>query len=679
MSNDDTSRTGITIDRIAADYAKPGEKIVVPTNALEQGTPTIIVDEPVVDSYYGDQPPEEISYEATRAPDIAVVDDEIIEVPEAIDKLSGKDLRDYVDTRVAAANAILEQIEETTTEPTVEDVVSIPVVEELEIIKETSNGVTMDLEPEAIPEIPLDRFQDLDVVVEQAKETVLSSTDLIEETPILATPEDKPIPTEEVLEKPEIPNHNFNMKWNPKFKAKDLPADRNLFNELPVMPGNFDEFNYHAQQADDKVEYKSEQERLWLAYVKEGSSLFHEYRNFDKTLTREGSAWEQAIESEVGPLGLSRPNFGKNNNNVLTGEKAILKMSSIMNLGQLLSVPLWHSGIWIKLKAPSDAALLALENRIAEEMTLLGRQTTGFIFSNSSSYIYDYLVNLILSCVYDTSYSKPSPEELRKIIKINDIPTLVWGFLCTIYPNGYPLAQPCINNIGSCVNIEHEMISISKLMWVDKSTLSPGQIKHMTKRDKVMTDEEIAKYQEELNVGGDKLIHIKDNLSILLSVPTIQEYIDSGYKWVEGIERMVAQSFAAAKQGEDRNQYILTMSKTMSLRQYTHFIKEVQFTDDPTDPDSTNYLRDKDTIEDAMDTLSKDLEIADMIVEKVSNYIDSTTMAVVGIPKYSCPVCGTDQGKFLPEDKYIIPLDVVRIFFTLQNQRLLKVTLSMSE
>ena len=38
-----------------------------------------------------------------------------------------------------------------------------------------------------------------------------------------------------------------------------------------------------------------------------------------------------------------------------------------MNLGQLMSVPLWHSGLWIKLKAPSDAALLALETELLKK------------------------------------------------------------------------------------------------------------------------------------------------------------------------------------------------------------------------------------------------------------------------------------------------------------------------
>lgn len=474
------------------------------------------------------------------------------------------------------------------------------------------------------------------------------------------------------------PKHNFNVTWEPKFKDKKTDRERNPITELSMLSTNYDEFNVSAEKSSDDTKYTTEEDKLWLMYLQDASKLFHEYRTFDKTLSREGSSWEQLIKSEAGPLTLSRPNFKKNNEQELVGEKAILKMSSAMNLGQMLSVPFWHSGIWLKLKAPADAILLNLENRIAEEKAMLGRQSNGFVFSNASAYIYDYLTTAILSEVYGGSTDKRDIVELRKILKVTDIPTLVWGFLSTIYPNGYPLAQPCVNHIGNCNHVEHEMIMISKLMWVDKSALTDGQIKHMTKRDKIMSEDEIAKYQQELAIGGDKLVIINEKLSVVLAVPSIQDYIDAGYKWVEGIERMVTNSFAASKTGEERNEYIMKMSATMSLRQYSHWIKEIQFYDDPSDPDTINYIKDKDTLEEAMDNLSKDVEVTNEIIKKVAEYIDSATMAVVGVPRYQCPVCNEDQGKSLPEDRYIIPLDVVRIFFILQSQRMLKVMYSMN-
>jgi hypothetical protein len=632
----------ITIDRISSDYLHPAEKVkCVPTQEEN------VMDNNEDKSIYG--------VEATRSPDIDVDEYGNIIEKEHISM-------DVVENVIEPIGEVTADVIDMNEDNHNESVIDEP-VQELNEQKETVSDIDYSIEDVVDNISPIEDSNnngDGDL-----------SYDIVNES----------IENKSVSDKVdfEIPKHNFNVKWEPKFAAKDNKEERNLINELSILGGNADEFNFEADKVNDSEKFTTDNERMFLAYLKSAAELYHGMRSFDKTLLRENSQWEQAIMSDIGPLALSKPNFGKSNNKNISGEKAILKMSSIMNLGQLMSVPLWHSGLWIKLKAPSDAALLALENRIAEEKVMLGRQTNGFVFSNSSAYIYDYLINLILSCVYDVSYVKQSVDDLKQIIKITDIPTLVWGFLCTIYPNGYPIAQPCINNIGKCNHIEHEMVSISKLMWLDKSSLTPAQIKHMTKRDVKMTEEEIKKYQDELQVGGDKLVSVNDNLSVKLSVPSIQDYISSGYNWVEGIERMVTQSFAVTKQGDERNEYIVAMSKTMALRQYAHWIKEINIYDDPSDPESVMYITDRDTLEESMDTLSKDIELGEVVMKKITEYIDGATMAVVGIPRYLCPVCNEDQGKFLPENRYIIPLDVVKVFFTLQNQRLLKVSLAMSE
>lgn len=643
-----TEEKSITIDKIAADYLLPGEKIKVPQHVVDD----LVDKETLLNDFNDGSVPKDDLVEATRAPDI--VEDE-----------DGNIIEAFIERDI--------EIEPTTMK-----------IEEHVVVEETPLETALSVEP------PADIEEEISTWMESLPtqpESVEEPAPVAEQTADIAyendVPEDITLPPEEEEEPAPVPpfeppKHNFDLKWEPKFAAKDKKEERNIFTELSILSGNYNEFNHEAAKLNDKEKYDTEEKMLYLAYLEKAAELFHQYRTFDKSLEREGSSWQQAIQSDIGPLALSKPNFGKLTNNSLSGEKAILKMNSIMNLGQLMSVPLWHTGIWIKLKAPSDAALLALENRISEEKTMLGRQTNGFVFANASAYMYDYLINLILSCVYDVTYIKSSPEDLRKIIKVRDIPTLVWGFLCTIYPNGYPIAQPCINNIEKCKHIEHEMVSISKLMWTDKSSLTPSQIKHMTKRDAKMTDDDIAKYQDELQIGGDKLVKINEKLSVMLTTPSIQDYIDSGYTWIESIEAMINKSFAVAKQGDERNEYILAISQTMAIRQYSHWIKEIQLTENDTDIDDVLYIKDRETIDDAIDNLSKDSDLAGEIILKIMEYIDAGTMSVVGIPRYLCPICQTDQGKHLAEGRYIIPLDVVRIFFTLQSQRLLKVTLSMS-
>lgn len=383
-------------------------------------------------------------------------------------------------------------------------------------------------------------------------------------------------------------------------------------------------------------------------------------------LHRENSYWKQQVETEAGALAAGRPRFSTNSGGAaLSGERAIMKASAVLGLGAIVQIPLWHSGIWISIKAPQDIRLYELHQRIANEKIALGRLSNGMIFSNSSIYNISYMVNFVLEHVYDATVKDISMDNLKSIIKVTDIPTLLWGMACAIYPNGYPYQRSCINPSGECQEVVRETLALSKLSWTDNRSLTDWQRKFMAKRNVKADDASLKRYQEEhINIGS-RSIELNENLKMILDVPTIQQYEDSGFAWIDGIVRMMEDSFAVSLQGNQRNSYITSQGKLTSMRQYGHWVSKIIIGDEETDDD-------RETIEELVGLFSSDQDIADSFIVEVGRYIDDSTISLIAIPSYECPSCGYNQSED-SKHPYLITLDVAQIFFTLLDQRMEKV------
>ena len=390
---------------------------------------------------------------------------------------------------------------------------------------------------------------------------------------------------------------------------------------------------------------------------------------FRRSLERKESDWAQVVEHEGERLTAGKPQFGDSDTGPLTGERAIIKASAVMGLGSLVQIPLWHTGAWISFKAPSDASLLELERRLAEEKVDLGRRTNGLVFSNTSVYLTSYIVNFALRHVYDSSIQDLRAENLKSIIKVTDIPSLLWGLACTIYPNGYPYAQPCTDDPEKCQHVSHELLKLNKLLFVDTASLSAYQRKLMTRRRSRFSAEELNRYQEEHIHGNPRVIQVQEGSSIRLKVPTIAQYEESGFAWVDGIERMLTEAFGQSLRGEERNQYMIDQGNVTRLRQYSHWVDAFLLEGDKGKVDEIN---DRETLEELMSRLSTNKDLCDHVLDEIAKYIDDSTIAMIAIPMYACPACGASQVPKDSPNKNLIPLNMAQVFFTLLRQRLSK-------
>lgn len=309
--------------------------------------------------------------------------------------------------------------------------------------------------------------------------------------------------------------------------------------------------------------------------------------------------------------------------------------------------------------------MLELDRALTNDKITLGRLTNGLIYSNSSVYFISRLVNFALAHVFDATYKYNRPEDLKEIIRANDIPTLLWGLLCSIYPSGYPYEQPCLTDPSKCMHIVRETLNITKLSWTDNNALTEWQRRLMTRKNQKSTSEEIKRYAEEHSFSKDSIVDLNADIKVELKVPTIAEYERSGFAWVDSIVAQVDQAFGSTLKGDQRNEYIMERGRLTALRQYSHWISRIVI-------QGKDIIDDPTTIEDVINPLTGDQDLYTNFFNGVGKYIDSTTISMIALPRFDCPACGAPMSEEQKRHPHLVPLDIAQIFFTLLDQRVFR-------
>lgn len=383
-------------------------------------------------------------------------------------------------------------------------------------------------------------------------------------------------------------------------------------------------------------------------------------RRLESSTRREGAKYMQYLETEARKLGFSAPPIAEAGGSTYTGEKAMQRVRSIMGLGGIVSVPLWHSGFWITLTAPSESSLIELHRRLQEEKIELGRETFGLVFSNEESYINGWLLDFCMEHIYEHSVKVDSNQDLRPLIKIQDLNILFWGMACLIWPRGFDYVRSLMTQEGiENTQVISAKINLGKLMWVDNASFDDKHRAHMTQRKRNHTP--VASIQEYQNtfvptLAGGRRVEIRPGLEALIASTDVDNYIADGENWIAGIVQTVDSTFTqSAPNQQERNRMISTHARASRLRNYGAWVKA--FIIDGYE--NTNRA----DITEMLNVLSVDEEASVLLTTEITKFIDDSTRALVAIPETS----GKEMG--LPRFPHLIPLDVVNTFFTLLAQR----------
>ena len=446
--------------------------------------------------------------------------------------------------------------------------------------------------------------------------------------------------------------------------ARPLEGQVDQTKENLIMPSDQNDL---VRERVLKVSTKSKDfNAQWLSTL-QGSMESVAYGNaFVATANRKDAQFSQKVDSSVGPLFLGLAKAKVNPNQKLSGENLRLMIRQSLDLGGTYNVPLWHSGFWVRFKAPGEAAILELYRALTEEKVSLGRSTYGLIFSNNTSFSSAAMLNFCEEHILSTSLSLPEGESIRKYLSVLDLPTLFWGMACAIWPTGVQYQRACTHDPEKCDHVVHELLDPSKLLFVDKTRLTARQIAHMTKRDKgSVTVESLAIYKDEFLNGQPKAIKFNDDLSLVIAIDSAQEHIDSGYRWVSELEETYPK--VLIQDEKERDEYLIKQAKATVMRQYAHFVKSLTYMD-------VEYT-DKKDIEDVVGDLSADDDLRQIFQDQIKNFIDDSTVSIIAIPTYKCPSCGKEQREAKEGESLqgLIPIEVMSNFFTLAVQKIRRI------
>ena len=399
----------------------------------------------------------------------------------------------------------------------------------------------------------------------------------------------------------------------------------------------------------------------WINRI-EAASYSVPYKNWmERTVERPDSAFRQYVTSEKGKLAAGGLKFNDAINGKLSGERAVLRVRALTGLGSVVMIPLWHSGFWITLKAPTESAMLELNRRLAEEKIQLGRMTYGLAFANSSVFFAGWLMDFALSHVYDTSLKPEVADDIRSHISQLDIPLIIWGLACAIWPSGFPYARSVLDQATEQNKIIKEKVNVSKLLWPDTAAFTPWQISHMAQRHgNSMTLDQLTRYKNEFVQGKGRVVQLTPDMAVTLRVPNVDQYLVSGQKWINNIVAMVDKSFGMQSNESSRDSYIMDQGRATNMRQYAHFVESLEICGDVID--------DVDTLDQSFDALSSNDGIREVFFKGIKEFIEDATIAVIAIP-----VTENEEKSELPRFPHLLVIDVLNVFFILLVQKVTQI------
>lgn len=341
----------------------------------------------------------------------------------------------------------------------------------------------------------------------------------------------------------------------------------------------------------------------------------------------------------------------------------IMAIRATFGQGSMVQVPLWSTGLWVTFRAPTVQALLDFEQKTRMEKMNLGRSSNGMVFSAVEVYTVETYMRFALEHVVSVNYAFETGEtvdELLQVIRSRDYQQVLWGLACAMYPDGYPLRQPCVADPDKCKHIDEVLINFARMGFVDRSKITANQALKMASRNTKRDDAWLKEYQAEFPFF-EKRVDLGNNLTAVLRVPSLSDQIDAGHIWVDGISKATNEAFGARLSEMDRVRHIMRSGALTNLRQYSHWVSHFEHS---LDMDSAPTMYDdyvnKDRI---LEMLSEDSEVSDMFNRTILEWINKSTVSYVALPKVNCPSCQKE-----PEDQthpHLIPIDIGYVFFTL--------------
>ena len=484
--------------------------------------------------------------------------------------------------------------------------------------------------------------------------------DHIEEPETMEVKEDK----KETSYKDMIPRSLVTEKYSSPLTEEQIEED-----EEPIdLPSNIlKEWDEKLVKVTTVLKTMSTAMETWVDVMNSALANYTPGGMLQDRFCEEGSEFSQGIRGDADKLLSISPLKFKKSDGEVKGELAILKVAKFLGLGEVINIPLPHSGIWVTIKPPTEREMIDFYNNMYREKIRLGRATSGYTLTNAAVHVNNRLFEFILAHVHSVNYGDIPKEDLAKHMLVTDFHILAWGLACSIYPNGYTYQRACNNDIEECSYILKERLHLDKLLFIDNKSLTKAQRTILSEnRPNKLTLESYKKYHAEHERIRGYEFTTANGINIKLKVPTFEDYATTGLRWVNTVTNMVEKAILGSDDKEQAREELLNQYVLASLlKQYSGYIDYIEV--------EGSVIKDIDTIDEVLELLSADDTTRLDISKRIIKYMSDVTIATIGIPEYDCPSCKHNQGNPDNPVKHVIPLDVMHMFFLVLTSRISKI------
>lgn len=324
------------------------------------------------------------------------------------------------------------------------------------------------------------------------------------------------------------------------------------------------------------------------------------------------------------------------------------QITTSLNIGSRVKVPLYHSGIVLAMEPPKASDLNKLLIKLNDCRLSIVTNSRAFLHTNNKILLDSILVDFIVSKIMYTSLKLPAGETITKYISILDTPTLVMVIVSAMYPNGHNFNISCKNSVvvkdglPSCNYNVSGVVDVDEALRVDRDRLTPYMVDILSSEDKdSITVEDVAKYKEELNrinsVNNNLTITLPNEAVLVLTMEhkNIYDYHRNGKKWLnrilDDVDRILESSVT------NREKVIDDIILYNSCSSYKELISSVTF-------NNTTTTDPKD-IEDILINLSEAKETRENFNKQIRTYLEKSSITIVGFSNFICPVCAAKQSE----------------------------------
>lgn len=409
----------------------------------------------------------------------------------------------------------------------------------------------------------------------------------------------------------------------------------------------------------------------WAETVKGslGMSAFQD--TFIRTLENPEAEFHQTLELNGTRFGSHEARFKSKQNSEFSGELAVIRTISHLGLGSIFNVGLYNSGVWVSFKPPAEDDLVELHRQLTADKIQMGRSSYGLVYANSTSFTTGRLLQFAMEHVYRFSADNKeiNPENALQHLSVLDINTILWGLACTMFPRGFAYSRACTSNPEKCQYVANETLNLRKLQWVDRRALTDKQKAQLANNRQAteMKLQDLKSYQADMTrLSSHRIVAREgqtDEIIFNLRAPSIQEYIETGHRWIDDMVDTVDASLGSNPSDAERNRQVDLRTRASIMRQYSHWVASIEF--------DGNQIKDRASVESVLNNISGDRDVRTTFLKGVTRYIETGSVSVIGIPTFDCPVCGTPNEGHLnyPHKSTVIPLDVIQLFFVLLTQK----------